>query len=457
MRREKIVGLLAVTAVCLFAGCSGSVETGPVPTITPRPTVTPAPTLPPTAAATPTPAVEESVYDTKLFKEYYERENELPQLKVAFEDSFTIGLDALQIDVTDAKRAEIVKAQYDNISVKEDLSPNVLMDYEASAASGDKTRIALDFSGADVILKFAQENNIPVRGPRLITNETPAWAFTRDFSEAQVTVTEEEALVKTTTIEYASADVIRARMENYIKDVITYCNTNYPGVVVSWDVLDDVILTSGTHELGYRDSFWQQGIGDEYLVEACRFAKQYATEEQKLFLTQDALDESAARNAALALIDILKAENLIDGVAVQAHYNPNGPNVFAIEDMFKALAATGLEIHVTEFYVDSNEGTVGDEDMTKEELLTRVTKRYKNLMSTFLNMEKKSYDIVNITFEGLTDDTSSLNQPKEYIDVVSGEVLFGVKLESYPYLFDKDLNVKESFFATIGDTTIKGY
>ncbi len=467
MKREKLIGFFAVAVAFLFAGCSGSVETGPVPTITPRPAVTLAPT--------PTPAVVEqqpgesgqpgettetqTVYDTKKFKEYYEKENKLPELDEAYKDLFTVGIDALQIDITDAKRQAIIKNQFNTISVKEDLSPNVLMDYEASAASGDLTRISLDFSGADVILKFAQENNIPVRGPKLITNETPAWAFTQNFSEAQVVTTTAEDGTETTTIEYASADVMWARMENYIKDVINYCNTNYPGLVISWDVLDDVISANQGQAQNYRtDSQWYQTLGDTYMVKACEFARKYATADQKLFFSQDGLDENTVQKSSLDLIAILKDAKVIDGVAIQAHYNPNGPNVFALEGMFKAIGETGLEVHLTEFHVDSNEGSVGDNDLTPEELLARCAKRYKNLMTTICNSEtKKGYDIVNITVEGLTDDTSSLNQPKDYVDIVTGEKMHGVQKISYPYFFDADLNVKDNFFAMMGDATIKGY
>ncbi len=461
MKNGKWFGLLAVATTFLFVGCSGSVEVGPVPTITPRPTVTPAPT--------PTPVVivesgkdevkEESVYDTKKYKEYYEKENELPQLDEAYKDLFTVGLDVLQIDITDAKRQEIVKEQFNSISVKEDLSPNYFMDYEATIASGDLTRVALDFSGADVILKFAQENNISVRGPKLITNETPAWVFTKDFSEDQVVVGVDETGAETTTIEFASADVMMLRMENYIKDVMSYCNTNYPGLVVSWDILDDVIAANQGNDTNYRtDSYWYQTIGDDYIVKACEFARKYATAEQKLIYSQDALDEKGPQKSAVDLINILKASNLIDGIAIQALYNVSAPNVFALEDMFKTLAATGLELHITEFRADSNEGSVKDLDLTKEELLARCAKRYKNLMTTICNMETKNgYNIVNITIEGLTDETSSLNQPKQYTDISTGELIYGVQKVSYPYLFDEELNVKDNFFAFMSDVTIKGY
>ena len=463
MRREKLIGVLAIVATFLFAGCSGSVETGPVPTITPRPAMTQAPT--PTPIVVVEQPVEgevvetESVYDTKKFKEYYESENKLPELDEAYKDLFAIGIDALVIDVTEAERQEVLKTQFNSLSVKSDLSPKGIMDYETSKASADKTRIALDFSGADVILKFAQENNIPVRGPKLITNELPEWAFTKDFDSAQVTETTKENGTVTKTIEYASPEVIKARMENYIKDVITYCNTNYPGLIVSWDVLDDVVFPGDNHQLKYRStSYWHQGMGEEYIMDACRMARKYATADQKLFFSQDNLDETQTLNPSMVLIEKLMAENLIDGIAIQAHYAPNAPNVFALEDMFKKLAGTGLELHITEFYVDSNEGTVTDKDKTAEEMLTRVAKRYKNIMTSFVNMEeKKSYDIISITLEGLSDDTSSLNEPKEYIDIATGETVFGVESVSFPYLFDSEFLVKDTFFAMLGDVSIKGY
>lgn len=461
MRNGKWIGLLAVAATFLFAGCSGSVEVGPVPTITPRPTVTPAPTPTPVVIveSDKTEVKEESVYDTKKFKEYYEKENRLPQLDEAYKDLFTVGLEALQIDITDPKRQAIVKEHFNSLSVKNDLSPNYLMDLEATVASGDLNRIALDFSGADVILKFAQENNIPVRGPKLITNETPAWAFTKDFSEDQVAEGVDETGAKVTTIEYAEPDVIMARMENYITDVITYCNTNYPGLVISWDILDDVINANERHEKKYRtSSYWYQGLGDDYLVKACEIARKVATKEQKLFWTQDALDEKATLYAAVDFINMLKSQNLIDGVGIQMHYNPNGPNVFLIDDMFDKLVATGAEIHITEFFVDTNEGQENDLTLTKEELYAKATKRYKNLMTTITNYEiKKSYDIVSLTLEGLTDDTSYLNEPKEYTDIATGEMVYGVRCISYPYLFDEEVNVKECFFSFLRDVSIKGY
>lgn len=461
MRKKRLVGLLALAATFLFVGCSGTVETGPVPTITPRPTVTPAPT--------PTPVVvvqegngsegeEVSVYETKKYKEYYETENKLPQLKVAYEDVFTVGMDVLLIDIMDEDRAAIIKEQFNTITVKQDLMPETIMDYETAKVSADKTHIPLNFSAADVILKFAKTNNIAVTVPSLITATTPEWAFSKDFDRNQVTVTTDEAGKEVTTIEFADAEVMIARMENYIKDIITYCNTNYPGVVISWEVVCDPINASEQHELKYSNNYWYQTIGDDYLVKAFEFARKYATAEQKLMLSQDNLDETNTLNPSLALINLLKDKGLIDGIGIRAYYNPISPTVFNMQDMMKALNETGLELHFTNFNVTANTGNQGDIEDTADVHLTKTIKRYKALLTNIINFEQKNnYDITSITFESLTNDNAYANQAKEYIDYSTLEVVFGVQVESYPCMFDADLNVMDVFFAIIGDVTVKAY
>ncbi|MBQ8798189.1 MAG: endo-1,4-beta-xylanase [Lachnospiraceae bacterium] len=459
MRKEKMIGLLALAATFLFAGCSGSVEIGPVPTITPRPTVTPAPTPTPVVVVQEQEEVKEvSVYETKKYKEYYEKENKLPQLKEAYKDVFSIGLDASLIDIMDEKRQAIVKEQFNQLTIKEDLTPENIMDYETAKVSEDKTRIPLNFSAADTILKFAKDNNISVMGPKLMTEATPEWAFSKDLDRNQVVVTTDEEGNEVTTIEYASAEVMLARMENYIKDVITYCNTNYPGVVISWTVLDEPINAGETTETMYRANYWLKTIGDDYIVKACEFARKYATASQKLLLTQDALDEEKTLKPSLVLINKLKDAKLIDGIGIKAHYSPNSPNVFNMEDMMKKLSATGLDLHLTEYYVDCNEGNRGDLDKTDEERLARGVKRSKALMTNILNYDVKSnYDIKSISLEALTNDYADVNQPKDYIDHNTLEVKFGVQVVSFPCIFDEDLNVSDVFFAFMGDATIKGY
>lgn len=455
MKKHKVLGLAALATTFLLAGCSSTVETGPVPTISPRPTeaVTATPTPPPAVTEAPVGTEPEDVYTTKKFKAEYEKTGVLPQLCVAYQDYFTFGIDPRVEDITDEKRQALVKQQFNALSCNAVFKFENIMDYDATRASGDLNKVVLDFSDADVVLKFAKENNLTVRGPRLITYDAPGWFFSKNFSKDEVVVEVDTRGAKTETVDLASADVMSARMDNLIKDIITYCNTNYPGVIVSWDVLDDPINSGEYNDKKYRESSnWFRILGEDYMFDAFELADKYATKEQKLFVAQESTQDRITREPFVALVPLLKEKCRLDGIAIQAHYNPNTPKVFDAEDMFKALSAFGLEIHLTEFYVDSKVGAQEDYEKTEEEFLERNTKRYKALMQLFTRMEdQKGYDITHISMDGLTDDTSSLNAPKEYVDKETGETVVGVEVYSFPYLFKPDLSVHEAFFAALGN------
>ena len=89
---------------------------------------------------------------------------------------------------------------------------------------------------------------------------------------------------------------------------------------------------------GSEQSAWVKVFGDNSFIDyAFEYARKYATAEQKLILSQDALDEDKTLKPSLALINLLKEKGLIDGVGIQAHYSPNSPNVFNMEDMMKEV------------------------------------------------------------------------------------------------------------------------
>ena len=66
-----------------------------------------------------------------------------------------------------------------------------------------------------------------------------------------------------------------ARMENYIREVLKQTEEMYPGVIVSWDVVNEAI-DDGTNRL--RASNWTRTIGQDFVVRAFEFARKYAPE-----------------------------------------------------------------------------------------------------------------------------------------------------------------------------------
>lgn len=457
MKKGVKIGLITAATMLLLAGCSDSVEFGPVPTITPRPMPTSAPVVTQPVEKTEEEEKTLTLAEQKKFKEQYTQTGELPKLYEQYKEYFSMGVMVSKEELEDEKRQALVKEQFNVVSCRSELSPANIMDYEATKASKDLSKAVLDFSGADAILSFAQKNGLAVRGPVLISHGTPSWFFTKSFSEDEVTIVTDDAGTETETVEYASEEVILTRMENYIKEVITYCNTNYPDLVVSWDVLSDAINATENAEKQYRvSSHWYQSLGEAYFLKSFEFAAKYATEKQTLFYCEDLMWERTTREAAQTLINLLKEGGNITGVASLSHYNTRTPNVFSIEDMFKMLQGTGLEIHMSNFYVDTLTSSLEDYDTTTEEFLESSVKRYKNLMTALIKSETSGKsDVTMIEFESLSDDVSSLNQPKEYTDHITGEVMFGVDILSYPVLFDENLQPKDAYFGAVLDADIK--
>ncbi len=456
MKKGVKKGFLTAVAVLFLAGCSDSVEFGPVPSITPRPTPTTAPVVTQPVEKTEDEEKPLTLAEQKKFKEQYTQTGELPVLYTQYEEYFKVGVSVSKEELDDEKRQALVKGQFNVISCK-DLSPANIMDYEATRASGDLSKVTLDFSAADEVLSFAQKNGLEVRGPVLINHTAPSWFFTKNFSEDEVTTVTDDAGKETEAVEYASKEVMLTRMENYIKDIITYCNTNYPDLVISWDVVGDAINAGENAEKCYRaSSHWYQSLGEEYLLKSFEYAAKYATEKQTLFYSEDTMWERTTRDAAQALIDLLKTGGNITGIASVSPYKIQTPNVFGLEDLFKMLTATGLEVHMSDFYIDTNGGALEDYEQTKEEALEKSTSRYKSLMSTQTKMETNGKSNVTVLmFESLTDDASSLNVPKEYTDRTTGEVMFGVALPSYPSLFDENAEPKDAYFAFLQDADVK--
>lgn len=444
MRKKMRFSILTVAAMLLLGGCASTVEVVSVPSITPRPTVTSAP------SSIPTPIPNDQ--NRKNFIEKYKETGEVPSLCKTYQNYFAFGVAVTQDEIKDEKKQILIKEQFNSLTCVKELSPEGLLDHEATLVSGNRDRAVLDFSGADIILRFAQENNITVRGSVLITHDTPTWFFTPDFSEPEKSDEEAE-------ITLASAEVMTRRMENYIKDVIDHCNTEFPGVIVCWDVLEEAIATTEGHALRYRTSSnWYKSIGDDYIVQAYRFARTYADSAQKLFYSEKNFYESTLRLFSVELVKSLKEQNLVDGFAVQGHWNYQTPNMMALDDVFKAASDFGVEVHVSQLDVDMAAKKADDFDRTEEEILATLAKRYKSIFNWFVRVEDaKTYDIANITIYGLTDDASWLNQPQETVNAETGEKEIKIPETNYPVLFDADLNPKDAFFGVLLDESIKMY
>ncbi|WP_294608743.1 endo-1,4-beta-xylanase [uncultured Bacteroides sp.] len=115
--------------------------------------------------------------------------------------------------------------------------------------------------------------------------------------------------------------------------------------------------------------YWGYYIGKEYAVKAFEYARKYAPADTKLYVNDYNLETNPSKLAAL--IDFVKyiEDNgqVVDGIGTQMHVQGASITRAQIDAMFKAMAATGKLIRVTELDV-----ALGTSSPSAEQLATQA-------------------------------------------------------------------------------------
>ncbi|HEU4478409.1 MAG TPA: endo-1,4-beta-xylanase [Pyrinomonadaceae bacterium] len=311
-------------------------------------------------------------------------------LKEIFKNDFLIGA-ALNPDhytEKDTRGAEIVKTHFNSIT-----SENVLKWALVHPQSG-----TYDFAGADRFVEFGEKHNMFIVGHTLVWhNQTPRWVFEDEKGEP------------------LDRETLLTRLRDHISTVVG----RYKGRIKGWDVVNEAINQDGT----MRQSPWLKLIGDDYLVQAFRFAHE-ADPAAELYYNDYDLEIPAKRRAAVELIKKLKERGVpIAAVGLQNHHLLNWPAIAEVDATIGAFAELGLKVSITELDVDvlprtTRPGADYAVDIAPTPKLNpytsglpdpvqaRLARRYAALFRVFL----KHRDVIDrVTFWGVSDGSSWLN------------------------------------------------
>ena len=142
-------------------------------------------------------------------------------LKKVYEPYFKMGTSVSFRNMASPKALQELKKHYNSMTCENEMKPMHLLDEKENTENPEKYHLcpALNFEKAKPYLEFAKENGIGLRGHTLVWhNQTPFWFFTKDYSK------EEDAPL-------ADRETMVARLEAYIKGVLTFVQTEYPGVI----------------------------------------------------------------------------------------------------------------------------------------------------------------------------------------------------------------------------------
>ena len=210
-----------------------------------------------------------------------------------------------------------------------------------------------DFTRADTIVDFAQQNDMKVREHTLVWNQSlPSWLTEGDWSRDELIII----------------------LRDHIKTVVKH----YRGQVFAWDVLNEAVAGGGR----IRQTFWYQNIGPEYIAMAFRFARE-ADPDALLFYNDYSGEGLGDKSDGVydLVTDLLKEGVPIDGIGLQMHLNlDDNPTPEEITTNMERLAALGLEIHVTEM-------TVYIRGEVTQEKLEKQADIYRDIMEIFLSVD----------------------------------------------------------------------
>ena len=349
----------------------------------------------PTTAAVTASAVTDSKSDAKTLKE-------------VFDGDFKVGVATTSGYLSEEDRVDQIKENFNSITMENEMKPESLLDWEGSEKSKDGMP-AIKEETLEKALKAAQEAGIPLRGHTLVWySQTPEWFFSKKYDPSKG---------------YVDKATMKKRMESYIKQVLTYCKENYPGVVYAWDVVNEAVGDDGNYR---TESMWYETYGDfSYIKDAFTFARKYAEEGTKLFLNDYNEYIAQKRYLLYAKVVELHEAGILDGVGMQSHWDMDFPSVDLFETALEKYASIdGIEIQLTEIDMHNTDDS--------EEGLKKQAERYKEFFDVITKMKREGKaNITSVTFWGLKDGESWLSGFK-------GET-------SYPLLFTDDLEKKPCY------------
>ena len=146
----------------------------------------------------------------------------------------------------------------------------------------------------------------------------------------------------------------------------------------AWDVVNEAVSDDGA---GLRDTVFRQKLGDGYIAEAFRLAREVDPAALLFYNDYGGEGMGAKSNRIFELLRSLLADGVpIDGVGLQMHVSANSrPSDASIAANMRRLADLGLRVHISEMDVKVN-GVAGSTDQK----LDAQKSAYKSIVAVCL-------------------------------------------------------------------------
>ncbi|MCL2879727.1 MAG: endo-1,4-beta-xylanase [Treponema sp.] len=227
------------------------------------------------------------------------------------------GVGTIVLNDPSGNRQKLVAKHYDSITAENELKANFLMEYGPSVRDLSKynEEVALNFNLIKPYYDFALKNGLKMSAQAMLWDQlTPEWFFHVDYDEHKP---------------YASRTLMLKRTENFIKDVLDWSQTNYPGMVKMWVIVNEGIL--GNNPPALRENRWLKTIGEDYIARAFEYARKYSRDTDMDLVYNDFNMEAYPARLQF-LLDYIKKYNVdLDAIGFQMHIKMDFPSASTIK------------------------------------------------------------------------------------------------------------------------------
>lgn len=266
---------------------------------------------------------------------------------------------------------DVMARHFNSITCTNETKAYSLLDQRMSKAAEDGMP-RMNFKNADRMIEWAQANGVSVRGHVLVWDAyMTTWFFHEGYDNNKP---------------FADTETMRARLKSYIEQVITHFETNYPGVIYCWDVVNEAI---GDNIGEYRadderhirtvrsgaTNLFLDHVGDDYVEYSFLCAKDTVKAlgaDIKLFYNDYNMFSDGKLIPALKLVKSInsyaqneegKNRKLIDGIGMQGYIGGygtqsgclNDKDIDLVERAIRLYAKAGMQVHITEMAVRNYE------------------------------------------------------------------------------------------------------
>ncbi|MBN2609938.1 MAG: endo-1,4-beta-xylanase [Bacteroidales bacterium] len=201
--------------------------------------------------------------------------------------------------------------------------------------SVEYTRDVMNWTVLDSAYKVARKYKMPIKEHTLIWGaQQPPWIGALDSAGQRQEIEEWFAALadRYDTIEYI--DVVNEPIHNAPNGMIPW-GTTVPNV-------DYAKALGGAGTTGW-----------DWIINAFRLARQYFPDSKLILNEYSVINSTSKTQQYIEIINLLKAESLIDGIGEQAHaFTTSTASTALLKSNLDLLAATGIPIYITEMDVD---------------------------------------------------------------------------------------------------------